>query len=349
MVLFSRKYIKNGIYFTMASLEQIRKYIAQNKVVLNSDASDEQTMSEYTRLLSSGNPHIFQDSFSGLKTIFILTDVEPDYLVLGYHGFGSNGADMAEIGAAMADVFPNKKVLYAFPDGPVAIGSDSRAWFPRHTHVLLAKYKTNKYADIISYPFDHINETRSIMLQYIGRNLLRFNIPSSRISLFGFSQGGMMTADTSILLPEAPLVAAEFSGIPINTDKWDEVLRSRSADHFSQTHFHINHGRQDAIIQFEASELMLQKFSTLGAAGITENYFNGPHTMDRQGIETLQHLISKHLDSDVLHKDVNEIFVTENFLNGNGGNIGSQLGAIITGWKALKALLKTSCDAAPKF
>eukprot|EP00388_Colpodella_angusta_P011443 GDKJ01029292.1.p1 GENE.GDKJ01029292.1~~GDKJ01029292.1.p1 ORF type:complete len:336 (-),score=63.12 GDKJ01029292.1:174-1181(-) len=326
----------------MASKQQIVEFIRQFEKQFDEKSSDEILIRTYNKYILSGNPHAFRDSLCGLNAIFYLTDPDPDYLVIGFHGFGSSGSDMFDMGMHIADMYPTKRVLYAFPNGPLTVGPDAHAWFPRFISGLMAKYNASKYSEIISYPFDQVNETREKTRRFIGNLLLRFNIPAHRTSFFGFSQGGMMTIDTAMMAPVAPQLAVEYSGLPINTSAWEKKWNlDNDPTRFKNCLVHLNHGTRDQMIDFEGFLLFEQELKKYNIGQITTNTFEGSHTIDRKGQAALMNLIGK-LPTDVTKESVDERMVIDAYLDNQP--LSTQLTAIIGAWKALKAIVRGGCQ-----
>lgn len=131
-----------------------------------------------------------------LPTIVIETAANPDFAVIWMHGLGADGNDFVPIvpelglpaGAAVRFVFPNAPVI------PVTVNSGyrMRAWYD-----ILSMGGINREVDEAG-----IRSSCEAIRQLIAHENAR-GIPSSRIVLAGFSQGGAMAYSAGLTHPEA--------------------------------------------------------------------------------------------------------------------------------------------------
>jgi phospholipase/carboxylesterase len=131
---------------------------------------------------------------------------KPEYLVIFFHGYGSNGELMAgHVGRLLGKELPEAKIRC--PDGPIVIhdqdGLTLRSWF--------------ELSDLING--DEVPDSDEVarrataaakqMNDYIDKVVAEESIPADRVIIAGFSQGGTMAFYTA-LLRENP-VAGIFS------------------------------------------------------------------------------------------------------------------------------------------
>jgi len=180
--------------------------------------------------------------------------------VILFHGFG---ADMADL-ASLAGVIQAKKgTNWIFPNGhlKVAIGphQEGRAWFPISIAELEKSAAQNEPLDwSVSIP-PGMKKARQAVLHMIQE----LKVPSERLILGGFSQGGMIATDVALHMETPPAGLAVLSGTLINGTEWQE-LALKLAAHFSsqgkQFSFFQSHGTRDQILSVVMAEKLEKLF-----------------------------------------------------------------------------------------
>jgi phospholipase/carboxylesterase len=122
----------------------------------------------------------------------------PEYLVIFFHGYGSNGALMAEhVGGLLGPFLPEAKIRC--PDGPIEFykmpdGKSGCSWF-----------ELRDLFDGDNLPEDRREIARRAttaakeMNDYIDRVVAEEGLPEDRVIIAGFSQGGTMAFYTGLL------------------------------------------------------------------------------------------------------------------------------------------------------
>lgn len=123
---------------------------------------------------------------------------KPEYLVIFFHGYGSNGALMAEhVGNLLGPLLPEAKIRC--PDGPIEFykmpdGKSGCSWF-----------EIRDLFDGDTLPEDRSEIARRAsaaakdMNDYIDKVIAEEGIPEDRVIIAGFSQGGTMAFYTGLL------------------------------------------------------------------------------------------------------------------------------------------------------
>ena len=102
-----------------------------------------------------------------------------DALVVLLHGYGADGRDLIDIGAAFADLLPGAQFVAPHAPEPCAEAPVGRQWFPltfRDPHELARGTEA-------AWP---------PLRGFLDRELTALGLPASRLALLGFSQGAMM-------------------------------------------------------------------------------------------------------------------------------------------------------------
>lgn len=129
-----------------------------------------------------------RDTYNGKK---------PEYLVIYFHGLGSNG-DLMEryVGDLLGPMLPEAKMR--FPDAPIVIGTDDRgmqyrSWFDVDEWVKRDVAPDQKEVAI------RATAAAKEMNEYIDRVIKEEGISRERVIIAGFSQGGTMAFYTGLL------------------------------------------------------------------------------------------------------------------------------------------------------
>lgn len=188
----------------------------------------------------SPRPPVAPDPDPGLlPCVEIETGPEPNAAIIWLHGLGADGHDFVPIVPALA--LPSGTVArFIFPHAPempvtVNVGHVMPAWF-----------------DILSFDFDAevdlagLQRSRDAVEALIAREARR-GIPSSRIVLAGFSQGGVVAGYTAIRHAAKLAGAALLSTyLPLR-----DGLRDEASPANRDLPIFIAHGRQDDLISID--------------------------------------------------------------------------------------------------
>ncbi|MEZ0223825.1 MAG: alpha/beta hydrolase [Alphaproteobacteria bacterium] len=135
----------------------------------------------------------------------------PEYLVIFFHGYGSNGELMAEqVGSLLGPLLPEAKIRC--PDGPIEFykmpdGKSGCSWF-----------EIRDLFDGDNLPEDRGEIARRAsaaakeMNDYIDKVIAEEGISKDRVIIAGYSQGGTMAFYTGLLRDEAVAGVYALSG-----------------------------------------------------------------------------------------------------------------------------------------
>jgi predicted esterase len=122
----------------------------------------------------------------------------PEFLVIFFHGYGSNGELMAHhVGGLLGPLLPEAKIRC--PDGPIEFykmpdGKSGCSWFE-----IRDLTDGNRVPDDRGEVAKRAAAAAQEMNDYIDRAIAEDGIPENRVIIAGFSQGGTMAFYTALL------------------------------------------------------------------------------------------------------------------------------------------------------
>ena len=113
-----------------------------------------------------------------LNYIFVKSKEEQKNIMVCLHGFGSNKEDLAKLTINL----PNTSLVYV--NAPLQLDNleNAFAWFA-------LSFNENK---VISFNINEVKETNALLVELIEEVCNKYGVLKNQISLFGFSQGGIM-------------------------------------------------------------------------------------------------------------------------------------------------------------
>ncbi|MEL6400122.1 MAG: dienelactone hydrolase family protein [Cyanobacteria bacterium J06626_4] len=183
-----------------------------------------------------------------LSAIAKTTSESADKLLIGLHGWGANGQDLA----ALASYMPMPGVKMLFPDAPFPHpeAPGGRMWYSFPTgYDFQNDHDFEQQADL--------QESRQLLKAWLGQMAEETGIPPERTLVAGFSQGGAMAMDVGLQLPLAgALVLSGYS-------------HSAPAPHPDLGPLLMVHGRQDQVVPLARAH---QSRDALTAQGVDVTY-----------------------------------------------------------------------------
>lgn len=187
-----------------------------------------------------------------LETLELTTSATPDASVIWLHGLGADGHDFEAIVPEL-HLPANLGIRFIFPHAPyrpitINNGYVMRGWYD------IASLQINQQEDETG-----IFESSALLKELIETEIQR-GIPSQRIILAGFSQGGAIALNTGLKF-EQPL--AGIMALSCYLPLADQLSTSLSEANKNIAIF-MGHGLQDEIINFNtgvASRIQLQNMN----------------------------------------------------------------------------------------
>ncbi|MDP5460646.1 alpha/beta hydrolase [Alishewanella sp. SMS8] len=203
-------------------------------------------------------------------------------VVVWLHGLGDSGHGFAPIVPELR-LPANAGVRFIFPHAPeipVTIngGMRMRAWYDIKTMDL-----TNR-ADEAGV------RQSAIAVTALLDKLISSGVPSERIMLAGFSQGGVIALH---LLPRLPYKLAGFMALSTYMACPDK-LSAEQLSHNKNTPVFIAHGTQDSVVPMAAGQ---QAYNTYKAAGFNVSWrdYRMPHSVCAQEVDEISRFIQSRL------------------------------------------------------
>lgn len=195
-------------------------------------------------------------------------------LVILLHGVGSNGEDLAGLGAHWASDLPD--VTFCSPNAPYRFDhGPGYQWFS-----LAGITPDNRAARVEAAREAFDQQLHAILVQHQMQDQL------NKVVLVGFSQGSIMGLDAVVSgrWPVAGLVA--FSGRLASPAPWHPA---------ASTPVILIHGMADSVIPYSESETAAEKLMAAGMTVSTQFDPSTGHTISAQGARSAAYFIGKCL------------------------------------------------------
>jgi phospholipase/carboxylesterase len=167
---------------------------------------------------------------------------DTEYLFIGLHGWGANGADLAALGTYL-DLPTFTKV---FPDAPLPhpMAPGGRMWYGFPVgYDFQQPHDFNAQADL--------QATRQTLHDWIKTTAEMAKVPLERTVVAGFSQGGAMAMDVALQMPIAAVLV--LSG----------YLHSDPQPHEPPSPVLMVHGRQDPVVPLAKAQQARDRLTAL--------------------------------------------------------------------------------------
>lgn len=207
----------------------------------------------------------------------------PDASIIWLHGLGADGNDFMDIVPTLAGE-ARMKLRFIFPHAPV------------QPVTLNGGYRMRSWYDLTGFSLRGLEidqaqfrvSARAIMdfIEHERRN----GIPSERILLAGFSQGGSLALHVGL---RYPLRLGGILALSTFMPTWDTLENERSEAN-KHTPIFMAHGLQDPIVPVPLGLLAAQQ---LNALGYTVNWHDYPmaHAMSDQEVQDIRQFIAQRL------------------------------------------------------
>jgi phospholipase/carboxylesterase len=204
-----------------------------------------------------------------LDAIEITTGGTPELVVLWLHGLGADGHDFEPIVPELGLPFPVRFVFPHAPVRPVTIngGMAMRAWYD------ILGFDRGAKEDAAG-----IRASAAAVTELIDREIER-GMPSGRVVLAGFSQGGAIALQTALREPR-PLagVLALSTYLPLAAT----LASERSAENAGIPIF-MAHGTADPVLPLSLAESSRRALEALGYA-VEWHVYPMPHSVSLEEI-----------------------------------------------------------------
>lgn len=215
--------------------------------------------------------------------IILETGADPTHAIIWLHGLGADGHDFVPIvkELELPDTLPLRFIFPHAPVQPVTLnaGMEMRAWYD-----IIGLDRNSNQDDA------GIRKSEQLIQQLIAQQIKQ-GIPSQRIFIAGFSQGGAMALHTGVRYPEklAGIIALS-TYLPLADLLADE---RHVANH--DTPIFLAHGKFDPVIPIDFAETSRDKLTTLGHA-IEWQLYPMAHNVCNEELSNLSQWLVAHAD-----------------------------------------------------
>jgi len=196
-------------------------------------------------------------------------------LVILFHGYGSNGQDLAGLAQAWAPNFPD--VAWASPNAPEQVPGYPQGyqWFPisRLDPELMEQGVRSAHASAE---------------QFVKSELQRWGLSDGDVLLVGFSQGTMMALHTALRRPTAPAGVLGYSGALAGPERLKEEMTAKPP-------ILLIHGDQDDVLPVGMTLMAAQGLCAAGHGAEFHISQGIPHSIGPDGLELGQRFIANAL------------------------------------------------------
>ena len=206
------------------------------------------------------------------------TDNKPIGVLL--HGFGASANNIAPLCYEFLDYIP----YWVVPQAPVSLlpvlGDDGYAWFPKDSHNIQQAIEGEFWRSVEDIDTPDIAEASKMLYDF----LCNHNICTQEFVIAGFSQGGMVASDLTLLLAQEimmqktvtmPLSTLLFSSSLISLSRWNTILESLDTSLLPPVF--VSHAYDDAVLDYDKGKNLYDWWNT-HTKNKTQLYsFNGGH------------------------------------------------------------------------
>ncbi len=191
------------------------------------------------------------DATSSLETVEVLTGPNPTASVVWLHGLGADGHDFEPIVPQIS--WPDAPdIRYVFPHAPVRPvtingGMPMRAWYD----ILSLESPRGHDAEGI---IESVNQAANLLHREIARG-----IPSRRIILAGFSQGGAIALQLALRFPQPLAGVVALSTYLLFGDRLQQQQHASNA----RLPAFVGHGSMDPVVPISMGEQAAEKLEAL--------------------------------------------------------------------------------------
>lgn len=196
-------------------------------------------------------------------------------LVILFHGYGSNGQDLAGLAQAWAPNFPD--VAWASPNAPEQVPGYPQGyqWFPISS---IDPEKMEQGA----------RSAHASAEQFVKSELNRWGLGDGDVLLVGFSQGTMMALHTALRRETAPAGVLGYSGALPGPERLKQEMTAKPP-------IMLIHGDQDDVLPVGMTLMAAQGLCAAGHGAEFHVSQGIPHSIGPDGLELGQRFIANAL------------------------------------------------------
>ncbi len=218
-------------------------------------------------------------------------NAKPHVIVVLCHGYGASGSDLVPIADELFDEFRQleDRIAFVFPEAPLTLDESGlpggRAWWAIDIFKLQLAVATGRFREMRTSQPAGLSEARELLTETVTQICKQYGLQVSQLVLGGFSQGAMLTTETTLHLDQNPAALVAMSGTLLNETVWRSLAPNHKGLRVLQSH-----GTHDPILPYEAAE-DLQKLLIESGADVEFIRFAGEHQIPFQVLERFGELL----------------------------------------------------------
>ena len=218
-----------------------------------------------------------------LDTIELQTHESCDWSVIWMHGLGADGSDFVPVLPELG-LDPSIRIRFVFPNAPAIPVTCNGGYVMPAWYDIISLDKNNREVDV-----DGIVKSRQQIRDLIGREE-ELGIPSDRIFVAGFSQGGAVAYTTGLTHPK-PLagVIALSTYLPVT-----QLVDEEATEANRRVPIFAAHGTEDDVVSIElglrARDFLVQKGYTC-----QWHEYPMPHSVCLEEIQAIGAWLNEHI------------------------------------------------------
>lgn len=234
------------------------------------------------RSISAGDGTARQGEAELLETVEVLTAPKPRNAVIWLHGLGADGHDFEPV-IPMLGLRGVAGIRFVFPHAPVRAvtlnaGMRMRAWY-----------------DIRGLQLSRDQDEAGILqsarqVQALIQRENERGIPSERIVLAGFSQGGAMAVHVAVRYREKLAGLMALSSYLLFPDRLESEREQANAS----TPVFIGHGTMDPTVPLALGQDLARRLSALSCP-VSWHSYPMPHSVSPEELADIGHWLSERL------------------------------------------------------
>jgi phospholipase/carboxylesterase len=198
------------------------------------------------------------------------------------HGFGAPGDDLVALGEVL-----DTPTRFLFPEAPLSLGGDSRAWWPLDLARIEAELRAGALRDRRAEVPEGLAPVRAQVSRLLDEVKARYGLADNQVAIGGFSQGAMLALDVALHRDTPPAAVVALSGTIISETEWAPRFARLAGVPVFQSH-----GRTDMLLPFAIAEQLRDKLRAAGAA-LDWNAFGGGHEIPPPVLAALREFLGE--------------------------------------------------------
>jgi len=216
----------------------------------------------------------------------------PGPLVLLLHGYGTPGDDLVPLARTLQRDPRLHHLRFVLPVGRLELPHGGRAWWPLRPRAQREAAARGGTRNLAAQHPEELPASREALLALLRDLEVRYDVPSSRVAIGGFSQGAMLSIDVALHRDEAPGAVFALSGSVIGESEWRPLLgRLRGVPVL------VSHGRRDSVLPFRGGD-HLREVLDGAEAEVRFVPFDGDHTIPPAVLAALADFLATSLPPD---------------------------------------------------